>query len=94
MRLRKLTVLASLFIPVNFSTSLFGMNIDLLGQSTVEFWCVVVACVSITLLAYVLYLWDFNSIRRQVKSVWKGICGICSSLVGRTSEEYEATRYV
>jgi len=37
-RLKKLTLLATLFIPLSFSTSLFGMNIDLLGQNTVRFW--------------------------------------------------------
>ncbi|KAI9645983.1 hypothetical protein NHQ30_005421 [Ciborinia camelliae] len=33
-RLKKLTMLATLFIPLNFSSSLFGMNIDILGQGT------------------------------------------------------------
>jgi len=37
-RLKKLTLLATFFIPLSFSTSLFGMNIDILGQSTVKFW--------------------------------------------------------
>ena len=30
-RLKKLTLLATLFVPLTFSTSLFGVNIDILG---------------------------------------------------------------
>ncbi len=59
-RVKKLTLLATLFIPLSFSSSLFGMNIDLLEQNTVGFWWVFVLCGPITLFAYVFYLWDFQ----------------------------------
>lgn len=37
-RLKKLTLLATLFIPLSLTASLLGMNIDLLGQNAVGFW--------------------------------------------------------
>ncbi|KAK9774612.1 putative CorA metal ion transporter [Seiridium cardinale] len=70
-RLKKLTVLATLFIPLSFCTSLFGMNIDLLGQSTVTFWWFFVFCIPITLSAYVVYLWDFQALNRSWVRLWR-----------------------
>ncbi|EDU49141.1 conserved hypothetical protein [Pyrenophora tritici-repentis Pt-1C-BFP] len=70
-RLKKLTLLATFFIPLTFSTSLFGMNIDLLGQNGVRFWWFFVLCVPITLSAYVLYLWDFQFLKRCWERFWK-----------------------
>jgi type IV secretory pathway VirB3-like protein len=63
-RLKKLTLLATLFIPLTFSSSLLGMNIDLLGQNAVRFWWYFVLCVPVTLFAYIVYLWDLKLFRR------------------------------
>jgi hypothetical protein len=71
-RLKKLTLLATLFIPLTFSTSLFGMNIDLLGQNGVRFWWFFVLCVPITLSAYMIYLWDFQLLKRCWVRFWRG----------------------
>jgi hypothetical protein len=71
-RLKKLTLLATLFIPLSFSSSLLGMNIDLLGQNAVKFWWFFVLCIPITLLAYAFYLWDFQLLRRYWAGFWKG----------------------
>ncbi|KAI0102999.1 hypothetical protein GGR51DRAFT_550100 [Nemania sp. FL0031] len=73
-RVKKLTILATLFIPLNFSSSLFGMNIEILGQGHLAFWCFFVLCVPITLFAYIFYLWDFQALKNQ----WRNLCGICS----------------
>lgn len=62
-RLKRLTLLATLFIPLSFSSSVFGMNIDLLGQNAVRFWWFFVLCVPVTLLTYALYLWDLQVLR-------------------------------
>lgn len=70
-RVKKLTLLATLFIPLSFSSSLFGMNIDLLGQNSVRFWWFFVLCVPITLFAYIFYLWDFQVLRRCWVRFWK-----------------------
>ncbi|KAK2825695.1 hypothetical protein FQN49_007459, partial [Arthroderma sp. PD_2] len=70
-RLKKLTLLATLFIPLTFTSSLLGMNIDLLGQNAVRFWWFFVLCVPITLLAYTFYLWDFQAIKQCWVKFWK-----------------------
>ncbi|KAI1741753.1 hypothetical protein F4680DRAFT_414935 [Xylaria scruposa] len=70
-RVKKLTLLATLFIPLSFSSSLFGMNIDILGQGPVAFWWFFVLCVPITLFAYVFYLWDFQALTRYWERLWR-----------------------
>jgi pseudouridine-5'-monophosphatase len=70
-RVKRLTLLATLFIPLSFSSSLLGMNVDLLGQNAVKFWWFFVLCVPITLGASIIYLWDFQFIRRCWVRFWK-----------------------
>lgn len=70
-RLKRLTLLATLFIPLAFSSSLLGMNIDLLGQNAVRFWWYFVLCIPVTLFAYIIYLWDFQVLRRWLVRLWK-----------------------
>ncbi|KAI0441440.1 hypothetical protein F4803DRAFT_418273 [Xylaria telfairii] len=70
-RVKKLTLLATLFIPLNFSSSLFGMNIDILGQGPVAFWWFFVLCVPITLFAYVFYLWDLQALAGYWERLWR-----------------------
>jgi Mg2+ and Co2+ transporter CorA len=71
-RVKRLTLLATLFIPLSFSSSLLGMNIDLLGQNSVKFWWFFVLCVPITLCASMVYLWDIQFLRRGWVRFWKG----------------------
>ena len=68
-RLKKLTVLATLFIPLSFCASLFGMNIDLLGQSSVKVWWFFVLCIPVTLLAYFLHRLDFRVAKRWLATL-------------------------
>ena len=63
-RLKRLTLLATFFIPLSFCSSLFGMNLDVLSGSKVRFWWFFVLCVPITLLTYFLYLWDWRVAKR------------------------------
>jgi Mg2+ and Co2+ transporter CorA len=87
-RLKKLTLLASLFIPISFCSSLFGMNIDLLGQGTVKFWWFFVLCVPITLCTYILYLWDLRYLRQCWARFWKLCCDARRELIsGRSSKD-------
>ncbi|KID73958.1 uncharacterized protein G6M90_00g032160 [Metarhizium brunneum] len=74
-RLKKLTLLATFFIPLSFSSSLFSMNIDLLEQR-VKFWWFFVLCIPITLLAYILYLWDLPAMRQFWVRFWKVCHGV------------------
>lgn len=87
-RVKKLTLLATLFIPLSLSSSLLGMNIDVLVQNAVRFWWFFVLCVPITLFAYVFYLWDFRVVRRCWVSFWKGCRGVRQDItVGRNEKD-------
>ena len=66
-RMKRLTQLALVFIPLSFSTSIFGMNLGLLGTGTAKAWMVGIAVVS----AYVgtILLWsiiDYRSIKNAL----------------------------
>lgn len=71
-RLKKLTLLATLFIPLSFSASLLGMNIDLLSENAVRFWWFFILSVPITVFAYIFYLWDFQLLKRYWARFRKG----------------------
>ena len=86
-RLKKLTLLATFFIPLSFSASLFGMNIDVLGQSTVSIWWFFVLCIPITVCAYVVYLWDFQALRRRWMGLWKECRGVGRGMMGVRDEK-------
>ena len=87
-RVRKLTLLATLFIPLSFTASLLGMNIDLLGQNAVKFWWFFVLCIPITLFAYTFYLWDIQLLRRFWARIWKGCSGVRGDMtVGRNEKD-------
>ncbi|KAL7926930.1 hypothetical protein ACQKWADRAFT_93152 [Trichoderma austrokoningii] len=72
-RVKKLTILATLFIPLSFCSSLFGMNIDLLQQNAVRFWWFFVLCAPVTLFAYVFYLGDYQFLKRYWMGFWRAI---------------------
>lgn len=87
-RLKKLTLLATLFIPLNFCSSLFGMNIDVLGQNKVRFWWFFVLCVPVTLFAYIFYLWDFRALRPYWPKFWTGCHGVKrDKIVGKSGKD-------
>jgi hypothetical protein len=86
-RLKKLTLLATLFIPLSFCSSLFGMNVDLLGQSTVRFWWFLILCIPITLFVYILYIWDFQALKRCCVRLWKGCRGARRDMTVGKSEK-------
>jgi Mg2+ and Co2+ transporter CorA len=87
-RVKKLTILATLFIPLNFSSSLFGMNVDLLQQNAVRFWWFFVLCAPITLFAYIFYLWDYPSLQRFWVKLWKGLRHVWGDKrVGRSEKD-------
>lgn len=86
-RVKKLTLLATLFIPVSFTTSLFGMNIDILGQSRVQFWWFFVFCVPVTLCAYVFYLWDFQALKLALVGFCKNYRGANRAMMGKRNEK-------
>ncbi|KAN0095891.1 hypothetical protein V8E51_016602 [Hyaloscypha variabilis] len=67
-RVKKLTMLASFFVPLSFSTSVFGMNFREFGQGRLSVWLFAVVSIPIILVSLCFYLWD----------VWAWICVVCS----------------
>lgn len=66
-RVKRLTQLALFFIPLSFSTSIFGMNLEMLGTGNAKAWMVLIAILSayvVTSLLWVLIDW------RNVKTAW------------------------
>ncbi len=59
-RMKKLTLLATYFIPLTFSASLFGMNFKVLGQGEQPVWWYFVFAVPLTVLTYFLNGWDME----------------------------------
>lgn len=55
-RVKKLTQLAFIFIPLSFSTSAFGMNLGVLGTGTASVWMVVVTIVLVYFSTGVLWM--------------------------------------
>lgn len=88
-RLKKLSMLATLFIPLSFSASLFGMNIDLLGQSPVQLWWFFVLCIPITLFAYIFYLWDFRLLKRRLIRFRIACYGFWKRITVKTNKKHD-----
>ncbi|CAG8410499.1 unnamed protein product [Penicillium salamii] len=86
-RLKRLTLLATLFIPLTFSSSLLGMNIDLLGQNAVRFWWFFVLCIPATLFTCMIYLWDWQVLRRCWVIFWKRCFGVRQNMTAQKSEK-------
>ncbi|ERF69549.1 hypothetical protein EPUS_01879 [Endocarpon pusillum Z07020] len=61
-RLKKLTLLASFFIPLSFITSLFGANFSEFAPGNyLSIWSFFAASVPVLLLTYCFYLWDVGA---------------------------------
>ena len=68
--LTQLTVLAFFFLPLSFTTSLFGTNFRQLGTGTLNMWVMFVALAPILALSTTVLYW--GSISRSVKKRWNG----------------------
>ncbi|CAG8278592.1 unnamed protein product [Penicillium salamii] len=86
-RLKRLTLLATIFIPLTFTSSLMGMNIDLLGQNAVRFWWFFVLCIPVTLFTYITYLWEWRVLRRCWVRFWKRCFGVTRDMTAERIEK-------
>ena len=68
--LTQLTVLAFFFLPLSFTTSLFGTNFKQLGTGILDIWVMLVALVPILSLSTVVLYW--NTISRSMAKRWSG----------------------
>ena len=65
-RVKKLTFLATFFIPLSFTASLFGMNFQVFGQGHLGIWIFPTVAAPITLLTYAFYVWDVEGSVKEV----------------------------
>lgn len=65
-RVKKLTLLATFFIPLSFTASLFGMNFQVFGQGHLGLWIFPTVAVPITLFTYAFYVWDVEGSIKEV----------------------------
>jgi hypothetical protein len=52
---KRLSMLATIFLPLSFTSSVFGMNVVQLGTGKVQIWIFIVVAVSITLSTFVVF---------------------------------------
>jgi hypothetical protein len=64
--LKKLTLLASFFIPLSFVSSVFGMNFEIMGQGSLAIWWFFAIAIPITAVAQIWYIWDLKKVK-----VWR-----------------------
>ncbi|KAL8724232.1 MAG: hypothetical protein Q9166_008063 [cf. Caloplaca sp. 2 TL-2023] len=57
-RLKKLSLLATFFIPLSFTSSLFGMNFRVFGQGDLSVWLYVAVAVPVTIVPFMFYICD------------------------------------
>ena len=70
-RLKKLTFLASFFIPLSFTTSLFGANFSEIAPGNyLSIWVFFAVSVPVVLLSYCFYILDIGG---WIRSLWKWI---------------------
>jgi hypothetical protein len=69
----KLTRLAFIYIPLSFTTSLFGMNLRPITSGTHGFWLWVVVSVPIMVFSLCALIWDVSEILRRAKAYMIGL---------------------
>ena len=63
-RVKRLTQLALVFIPLSFSTSVFGMNLEMLGTGNAKAWMVLITVMSAYVVTSLLWvLIDYQNIK-------------------------------
>ncbi len=61
-RMKKLTLLATYFIPLTFTAALFGMNFQVFGQGNLPIWWYIIFAAPVTLLTHILGSWNFPTV--------------------------------
>ena len=67
-RMKKLSLLATYFIPLTFTASLFGMNFDVLGQGEQPVWWYFVFALPLTVVTHFLNSWDMKMLMASLLS--------------------------
>lgn len=78
-RVKKLTQLAFIFIPLSFSTSAFGMNLEALGTGTASVWMVAVTIVLVYFSTGLLWMFlHYQDTRGKASPLRDRNSGLCS----------------
>ncbi|KAI0858272.1 hypothetical protein F4860DRAFT_517002 [Xylaria cubensis] len=67
-RTKKLTILATYFIPLTFTATIFGMNFELFGQGSLPLWWYVILALPLTLLTHLIYTWGVKPPQLKLRS--------------------------
>ena len=73
---RRLTILAYLFLPLSFVSSLFGMNVKELGQGTQGIWLPFVVLVPVGVISWLLF---YPNMIQRILTLSKRLAGSYSS---------------
>lgn len=71
-RLKKLSLLATFFIPLSFTSSLFGMNFQVFGQGELSVWLYAAVALPVTVVPFLFYVCD---ITQMGQSTWRWAMG-------------------
>ncbi|KAK1765945.1 hypothetical protein QBC33DRAFT_121088 [Phialemonium atrogriseum] len=74
-RVFKLTLLASAYVPLSFSTSIFGMNFLEFKDHSRGYWVWALVTVPILLVSSLILFWDGDKMRRGVKKIQATVMG-------------------
>ena len=58
MKVQRLTIIATVFIPLSFVCAVWGMNLKVFGSGDQPIWVCFVSAVPIVLVALLIYYWD------------------------------------
>jgi CorA-like Mg2+ transporter protein len=67
MRVQRLTVIGTIFIPLSFVCSMWGMNFQELGTGSQPMWMLSVSSAPVLLFAYIVYRWD--AVKRLYRTI-------------------------
>ncbi|KAL8675631.1 MAG: hypothetical protein Q9224_007455, partial [Gallowayella concinna] len=65
-RLKKLSLLATFFIPLSFTSSLFGMNFKVFGQGDLSIWLYAAVALPITIIPFLFYACDVRHMGQSI----------------------------
>ncbi|TGO51361.1 hypothetical protein BOTNAR_0359g00110 [Botryotinia narcissicola] len=69
-RVEQLTLLATIFVPLTFTCSIFGMNFAVFGQGELQLWIFAPVAAGVVALSYALwYVAGYNSRRRSASNL-------------------------
>ncbi|KAL6716569.1 hypothetical protein ACLMJK_006136 [Lecanora helva] len=77
-RVKRLTLLATIFIPLSFVSSLFGMNFREFGQGRLSVWWFVVISAPVLAASYTAYVWD-----EKLEAPWRETVAFATKVVNK-----------